>query len=333
MRTLIITDLHFYEKPKGHLDAQTKAIVDLIADERPDRMIIMGDVFMRRKPSPSELLAFGEVADVLNFLKIPTTILRGNHDSEDKSDNGVTVLSLYESDTIRVVTQTYRNDCYEEVFIPHYEDESKIIDALYHAPKGYTVYGHFGYLGSMNSIGDKDFNIKLEHFTNRTFLGHIHQFKEQDNVTVLGTPWTTNFGEWEKMSWYAIHDDVKETYTYKNLQQGPRHIVTNQQYLADPRHVEAYNDPKWFTQLRVMLEPGEGMELPEDLNVDYVDFKYNAAFNEEEQSSWTPDAELFRVNSQIIEDYVNGCVTPLDKGIIMDGYRMIKSGEELTDED
>ena len=334
MRTLLLTDLHLYEKPSGHLDAQVEAVHNILASH-PDitDIVILGDVFMRRKPSPSELLAFQSICDNINLLQKPTVVIRGNHDSEDKSDNGKTVLTLYRSEYIQVVTQVEDHWPHSmRVFIPHYEDESKIVEALAKVPSNFEVFGHFGYNGCMNSIGDLDFGIDLEHFKNQTYLGHIHQYKEEGNVTILGTPWSTNFGEAGKWKGYHILEDGKlESFETKS---GPRHIITNLSQLQNPDYVEVFSRPDWYTILRVMLEPGEGMQdVPKDLNVAHIDYKYSPTFDEDTQSSWRPDADLFQLNSQIIEDYVAGCVTSLDSSSIMEGYQLIKSGAELPDED
>lgn len=332
MRTLIITDLHLYEKPAGHLEAQKGAIIDIIAkhNQEVDKLIILGDVFMRRKPSPSELLAFNEVCNFINNVKLPTHILRGNHDSEDKSDNGRTVLSLYRSMYIMVHTQASIGT--HESFIPHYEDESKIVDYLKVVPEGSKVFGHFGYNGCMNSMGDLDFGIDLKHFKNPTYLGHIHKYKQEGNVTILGTPWTTNFGEvgdWK--GYHILEDDHLDAYTTLS---GPKHLVMTLDELREDLVVVNHLSNQYFVLLRILLEPGEGMQdLPDELDVAHVDFKYKPTFDEENQSSWRPERELFQLNSQIIEDYVQGCVTSLDSSSIMAGYDIIKGGEELPDED
>ena len=61
MRTLLITDLHLNSKIPGLLDSQVSCFHKILKDENPDDVIIMGDVFMHRKPTPSELLSFKEI--------------------------------------------------------------------------------------------------------------------------------------------------------------------------------------------------------------------------------------------------------------------------------
>jgi DNA repair exonuclease SbcCD nuclease subunit len=49
---------------------------------------------MHRKPSPSELLAFKKILSRCSMVRSDVVVLRGNHDSETKADDGVTALSL-----------------------------------------------------------------------------------------------------------------------------------------------------------------------------------------------------------------------------------------------
>ena len=83
------------------------------------------------------------------------------------------------------------------MYIPHYENQETIKKALDEVPEGYFVFGHFGYRGCLNSAGDADFSLRLSDFRNPSLLGHIHRHVQKDNVTILGTPYTTNFGECE----------------------------------------------------------------------------------------------------------------------------------------
>ena len=180
MKSLLLTDLHLSNKSfrgVSLLEHQVECILSIIKEEQPHELIIMGDIFMQRRPSPSALLA---LKDILKFARTWTShvvMIRGNHDSETKSDSGTTALSLFDSaDVFRAggtetITQTIICDRTKRVFIPHYENQGTILASLADAPPGYTVFGHFGYAGSLNSAGDRDFDIPLSAFNNRTYLG------------------------------------------------------------------------------------------------------------------------------------------------------------------
>ena len=334
MRTLIITDLHLNSKIPGLLGAQVKCVLDIFNKEKPDEVIIMGDVFMHRKPSPSELLAFRDVIAGMpsaTHAWTPITILRGNHDSETKADDGVTALSLFErpSNRTKVITHTHVDHERKRVYIPHYENEEVIIHALEMVPKGYTVFGHFGYAGCLNSAGDADFGISLSNFDAPTFLGHIHRFRQgqgglrkpHSRVVCLGTPYTTNYGEAFKDNFYAILDDEGDV-EYKQPLCGPRHLVYAVKDIKD--NLDSINDPSYFTFLRVMVD-ADHHPIPYDkLKVSYLDVKYSPVFNEDETSSFTPDRELFSINEMIISDYVKAANSIICSEELMKGYRLLK---------
>jgi predicted phosphodiesterase len=319
MKTLVITDLHFMDKPRGLLKAQKDCIIKIIKHEDPDEVIILGDLMMHRKPSPSVLLALKSVVDFLQEKKIITIILRGNHDSETKADDGVTALSLYTYHA-KVITQTWFDHKTKRAFIPHYENEERIKEDLQAIPKGYTMFGHFGYYGSLNSVGDADFTLNLSDFRTPSLLGHIHRFSQKENVTVLGTQYTTNFGECDKESCYAILRDG--SVEFKPVTFGPRHLLFDYSELLE--NVEFINDPAWFTMLRVMIGKDSGSIPYDKLNVSFLDIKWKPSFDEDEVNSYSPQRSLFNLNEVIIEDYVDSVATELEKEDIMEGYKLIR---------
>ena len=107
------------------------------------------------------------------------------------------------------------------------------------APTDCTVFGHFGYYGSLNSAGDADFTIDLPQFRNRAFLGHIHRFTQGtirtnagvETVTLLGTPYSTNYTEYKKDNYYAILES--SGVTFKPIEYGPRYMVMDLESIED----------------------------------------------------------------------------------------------------
>ena len=327
MRTLLITDLHLNSRIQGLLAAQVDCILSIFQKEKPDEVIILGDVFMYRKPSPSELIAFKKLLD--GMVTAEVVVLRGNHDSETKADDGTTALSLYKKLGVTIVTQTHTDHKRKRVYIPHYENEKTIIAALEMAPEDYTVFGHFGYAGSLNSAGDADFGIQLSNFTSPTFLGHIHSFGERQGglreprprVVCLGTPYTTNYGEVFKDNFYAILEEGEEP-EYKDCASGPRHLVYSAKEVEN--NLTTINDPNYFTFLRVMVG-ADHYPIPYDqLKVAYVDVKYAPVFNEEEVSTYSPERDLFSINDMIISDYVESANSTIPIKTLMEGYRLLK---------
>jgi len=347
MKTLLLSDLHFDDKIKGLIQAQSRCIYDIVNKEDPDEIIIMGDLMMRRRPSPTVLLALHSLIDTIaKWGRV--IILRGNHDSETKSDDGVTALSLFHRPPhIRVIIQTtYQNgDSYfkptvpmdaERIFIPHYENETKILEVLENANEGCQIFGHFGYKGSLNSAGDADFSIPLSAFRNNSFLGHIHRFnslsqsvegREDVTVTLLGTPYTTNFGESDKESYYGILEAGKVR--FEKINHGPRHLVVNYEGLEDAK--EFIKDPNYWTLLRVYVDKlspdnsaATARRILEEYEPKVLDIKFHPILDDDNPNAYTPKRELFSVNEAIIEDYVDHSQTKLTKEDIMGGLRLLK---------
>jgi predicted phosphodiesterase len=338
MSTLVITDFHLNSRIPNMLDAQRNCIRNIFDVQQPDEVIIMGDVFMYRKPSPSELLMFKKIIDRMKKTA-KVFVIRGNHDSETKADDGVTALSLFEDENVKIITHTWKDTERKRVFIPHYENEKFIIRALEMVPKDFTVFGHFGYHGCLKSAGDADFSLSLSHFNNPTFLGHIHGFCERRDglsatrprVTCVGTPYTTNFGEAWKQNYYMIIKDngeVEKCYVgdekhlFKMGEGGPRHLVYNADRVAN--NLDYINDINYFTLLRIMVD-SEHHPIPYDkLKVAHLDVKYAPVFNEDEVSTYAPDRNLFSINEMIIEDYVDSANSTISKEILMEGYSLLK---------
>ncbi len=328
MRTLVVTDLHFVDKPIGMLGAQVKCIKKLVEDEKPSDVIIMGDLMMHRKPSPSVLLGLKEVVDFITIeKKLPLVILRGNHDSETKADDGVTSLSLF-GNQARVVTHFDVDHERKRVYIPHYESEDRITQCLKDAPSGYRVFGHFGYRGCLNSFGDPDSNLCIDSFYNDTLLGHIHHYSTKSNkvgkakntVTVLGTQYSTNYGEAFKKNFYGVI--TEKGLELKETGHGPRHLKYQASELQN--NLEFINDPAYYTLLRITVD-SDHYPIPYDqLRCEHIDVKYNPMFNDEALSDYKPDQSLFSINEDIISEYVGSANSIISKEVLMEGYRLLK---------
>ena len=346
VRTLVIGDLHFDNKPHGLLKAQVNCIKRIIHNEEVDDVIFLGDLMMHRKPYPRVLLALKEVVDFASA-RAEVTIIRGNHDSENKSDDGVTALSLFEkqasqdmlpyarnrSNRVRVVTQTWYDYRTKRAFIPHYEDEERIKKNLDNVPTGYTVFGHFGYYGSLNSAGDNDFGLVVSDFHNPTILGHIHKYTRGEVITLLGTPYTTNFAEYKKESFYGVLQDG-ELDTFP-IEFGPRHLVVDYDMIEE--NIDWINDDKYFTLLRINISTVDKDQdsiahLLDILDVGYVEIKYTPVVDEkyerEEMQTIDPVTEI---SDALVEEYINSSNTKLGKEELLKGLNLIHENKQSRD--
>ena len=334
MKTLVITDLHFSNSIRGLLEAQKKCICKIIEDEKPHEMIIMGDLMTKRKPSPSVLLAIKALLDFAVWYDVSVTIIRGNHDSETKADDGITALSVFE-DSTRIITHTYIDHAARRAYIPHYEDERKIIESLREVPVGYRVFGHFGYFGSLNSAGDADFNISLSEFHNSSFLGHIHRFSQRsvevqeslETVTCLGTPYTTNFSEAGKENYYIVLGDVPE---YKQVRHGPRHLVVD--YDDIDSWDKILSDSTYFNLVRVYVsklsDTDNNMiakELLDKYSIDALEIKYKPIFDENTENYFSPKIDPFDMDNNLLQEYVENSAVELDKSYILSGLDLVNN--------
>jgi predicted phosphodiesterase len=341
MRTLVLGDIHISNKDANLREAQEKCIKKIYDDVKPDEVIQLGDFLDFRKPSPEAMLSAKRMVDHWR-VSSDVYIIRGNHCASTKADDGVTAMTLLERNTtqeilphsrnrthkVKIITHTWYDHRTKRAFIPHYENEERIKQDLASVPKDYTVFGHFGYFGCLNSVGDHDFNININSFRNTTILGHIHRQNkrsftvdgEEKQVLILGTPYTTNFGEAGKDNYYSVIE--KGEITLHKINHGPRHLLVRNCEVQE--RTKEINDPNYHTFLRIILEPGETQTHLEKITAKSTDIKYSAAFNEEEVSDFRPSRELFRVNDVVIEDYINSANSSIKKDRLLEGYNLLK---------
>lgn len=336
VKTLIIGDLHFNDKPRGLLDAQisfTKRILSEGYEKGCRKVVFLGDLMMHRKPSPSVLLALKDVIQQASTLFPAVTILRGNHDSETKADDGVTALSLFAGPKVCVTRHTQNDVFAAHTYIPHYEDESRILEDLKQVPEGFTVFGHFGYDGALNSAGDSDFTLAKSDFTHRTILGHIHGYKQDGNITLLGTPFTTSFQECNKENFYATLDE--KGLEVHRIEFGIRHLQMD--YDAVEENLDWINDKDYYTLLRInMSSISEDQEaissIIDKLDIAYCEVKYKPLVDTKEEFVVAEDKEaVLDISDAIIEDYINSSKSELGKEQLLEGLSLIYENQQSRD--
>ena len=331
-KTLVIGDLHFDNKFRGMLDAQREAVIKICdLHKECDKVIFLGDLMMHRNPRPEVLLALNKMIDTVSQDR-EVFILRGNHDSVTKSDDGVTSLSLFENSKVKVITHTYIDHKNKWMFIPHYEDEQKIKDFLAAAPKDYTVFGHFGYYGVLNSAGDADFSLSISDFKNPTILGHIHTEGRNGNVTVLGTPYSTNFGEAGKDCYYGILDE--RGLDKLPSKYGPRHLVVDYDNVEDNLDwINKDSKPTDYTLLRINIntineDQDRIADLCDKIKVGSLEIKYKPLLDEKDE--FETDGRVFTtaLNDELIEYYINSSKTKINKDELLSGLKLIHENQQ-----
>ncbi len=280
---------------------------------------------MHRRPSATVQLALKHLVDEITKTS-DLHLLRGNHDSETKADNGVTSLSLYKSLRCHVYVHTSRawiNGIGSVAFIPHYEDQPRILRDLENASGADTVFGHFGFYGALNSMGDNDFQFDVSHFKVPTYLGHVHRQLSSGKVMVLGTQYTTNFGEADKKNYYGVFTDGE--FELKEATGGPRHMVLSVDEI-DLR-LKEINDPEYFTLVRVAIKSLEEIEesslkktLAKKLKVAHIEVKYKPIFEKGPMDDYDPEGgALTVISDDIIMEYLAAQNTDLPRDALLEG--------------
>jgi len=341
-KCLVIGDTHFSKS--DYIEVQMQTIIDIIESEHPKAVIFLGDIFNERRPDPFTLIRVKKFFDHLSTIPglCDIFVLRGNHDTASKSDENIkTVLSLYDSKgfgKVKVIVNTnYLNyHGYNFAFIPHYENEElikKSLDGITSGDNTY-VFGHFGFLGGINTAGDQDGFLRLSDFKYRTFLGHIHKPVDEGLVSVVGTPYSTSFSESDNPHRYGIIDG-EESY-FKDINKGIRHLVVPYDSLKSNK--DFINDPNYHTLLKIyvnQLLDKDSVDLRdkilEEYNVKYVDIKYVPLSSyEDKQSNLVIGDVSFELNDDLIERYCEENNSSLPKDLLLDGFRKLKNAYKET---
>ena len=319
MKTVVIGDLHLEDKYPGYLDSQMDSILRIVDFHYPCTVVFLGDIFHFRKPTPTTLLEAQAFFLRLRGSCFGISIVRGNHDSESKADDGVTVLSLFSSSELKVYTEIESYD--NTHFIPHYENEETIQEYLTCLTDNSVVFGHFGFSTCVNSTGSYDFSIPLSNLRGLTFLGHIHKFSRKGSVYVLGTPFTTSFRESGQDKFYAVLERGLESDHRRSGRleveilpntTGPVYIECTPEEVSD--YAEVFVDTKCFVCLKVFVEKlalvnaseVKSVIAEEYPNIKHIEISYKPLILDEDNlSEFSTDEKIFSITDDLIKDYVN----------------------------
>ena len=347
MERLIIGDTHLEDKYEGLLVAQCEALIKIYdealkAHPELEEVVFMGDLTMHRRPSPKVLLWLKQVIDHMSRHS-RVVMLRGNHDSQTKADDGVTALSLFDSEVVKTYTHTEQHDETKSYYIPHYEDEEAIKTDLAACPKDYAIFGHFGYFGALNSAGDNDFSIAVDDFPSNSVVGHIHTYGQTDTkrghkLIRLGTPYPTSFSEGRKDSFYGILSQTEEdpySMSIYPVSFGPRFLTVAYDTVGD--NLEFINDPHYFTILRIVFDTLEEVpplsEILEGVNVHYVETKFKPLVDTKEEFVTTSTEDpITELTDEIIDSYINCSNTSISKQTLLDSLQIIYENQQGRDQ-
>lgn len=316
----------------GFLDAQISTLLRLAESNKPDAVIINGDIFHKRNPRGPELLAFQQLLEKLDCDDI--YVNRGNHDTIRKDGTSDTTLSLY-SDRATIITdaKTYRIGGVDFDFIPHYEEESKILQCLKKSKN--PVFGHFGFDGCVsNGTYEYESTVRKSHFKNKlAFLGHIHKPKVYNNIHVIGTQYSNTFGEANAQKYFTrlLIRDGKIEIIRKPIDFGIRHIVGTLDEIEELN--KKYNFGNFYTLLRVRLDNLDSYaetslfdEVMDKYPIRHLEFAFEDILPKFE-STYEPDTQIFSLNDGVIEQYLAMRDSVFSKEELLESLTEIKTYE------
>ena len=333
---MLLTDIHLRsDYIPGFLDKQIETLTRLVNKKPPDGVVINGDIFHKRNPRGEELLAFGRLLDSFKCQDI--FVNTGNHDRIKKDGSSYTTLSLF-SDKARIITEseTINIGGVNFDFIPHYEDEAKIVAAVKKAKN--HVFGHFGFEGCVsNGTYLYESTLKRWHFPKKklTFLGHIHKPKIYDGrIHVLGTQYSNTFGEANALKFLhtlVIGKDKSVKVVRKPIDIGIRHVTGTIDELEKLNKKFKFN--QFFTILRLTIDRlDEYVErqlhdkITQDYEIAYLDISFEDILPKF-LSEYTPDSKIFTLDDGVINDYLDSKDSIFSKDELLDALKIIKNDE------
>ena len=344
-KCLIIGDTHYDTKCEGYLENQIDSTIRIVREHKPTHLIFLGDIYHHRKPSPEVVVAVQKMFFMIRLLVEHVYILRGNHDSANKSDDGLTCLETltYPGSNVTLIQHTFLDTKENMLFIPHYEKEEIIQGSLSLAPNSETlVFGHFGFAGCLNGAGFHDSSLEPKEFKNTTILGHIHRYEKEDNVTVLGTPWSTNYGECDYDHVVGVLEKKKGKWgslTTHKVTIGPRYYVCPMESLEVMK--DEIKDPNYFTLLRVLIDKFSDdsihrlkSDILEKFSVASVDLKFQPVYDTKlnnRLSNYDPNVPISDIDNDVIEKYIEEQASSIPKELLQEGLDLIKTYEDTED--
>jgi len=339
-KCLIIGDTHYDTKCEGYLENQIKSTIRIVKDHYPTHVVFLGDIYHHRKPTPEVIVAVHKMFKDLAVVPGLTNmyVLRGNHDSQNRSDDGLTALETlcYPGSKVQLIQHSQVNLDVNFLFIPHYEDDEVIKESLSKAPNDKTIaFGHFSYCPETLGIRGFESSIKLEDFPCRTILGHIHKYLEDEHVTILGTPWSTNYGEADNEHYVGIMEEIPGGWGPLNkfkVAYGPRF------YEAPFDSLDAMSDeisdPNYFTLLRVIVnrfsdDPPSLLraDIVNKFKVAHVDIKFQPIYDEKlnsRLSNYDPNVSLTTIDANIISKYIDEQASTIPRQKLEEGLNLIR---------
>ena len=238
MKLIHLSDLHFGKKLHEHslLEDQKficDEILNIIKEEKPDAVLIAGDVYDKSLPSVEASSLASDFFTELANLKIKTLVISGNHDSAERMNcfsdlirlSGIHIAHPYDGSTQKIVLEDefgpvniYLLPFIKPVDVKHFNQEAAENITDYDSAVRFAIEGmnldllernvlvaHQFVTGASTSdsetfsVGGLD-NVGVDAFSafNYVALGHIHKPQAlSSTLRYCGTPLKYSFSEAE----------------------------------------------------------------------------------------------------------------------------------------
>ena len=270
MRILHTADWHLGKTLKGQslLDDQRfilDEIFDIIDENKPDALLIAGDIYDRAIPPAAAVDLFDETLNKLAEKNLPTLIIAGNHDSATRLNFGS---NLFAKQKIFIAAkiadepaQVVLEDKFGEIYfslVPYFEP-GEILDKFFDddserltsndankfyvdlarqkipAGKRSVALAHVFLTGGVESESERKFvggaeNVDAQIFSgyNYVALGHLHRPQKisAENIRYAGSPLKYSFDEYNhKKSVTLVELDAKGKVAIEKIPLKPRRDV------------------------------------------------------------------------------------------------------------
>ena len=359
MKLLHISDLHIGKRLYG-FDLEEdqryilKEIVDIIGDEKPDAVLIAGDIYDRADPSASAVKIFDDFLSMLAEKHTEVFMIYGNHDSGSRiaygrrlfSEAGIHVSPVYD----RCVEPVRLEDGYGAVdiyMLPYLraQDAIEALQAIKPDEEARNVIVSHQFVTSA-VIGDsEEMNVgALDNIDGSLYsafdyaaLGHIHMPQtiktEKGTVRYSGSPLAYSFSESDTICKSVTVAELKEkgSVSVQEIELAPLHkMCTIKGAFGDIIRDEGLIEARKKDYLRVILTDSSGImdamvrletvfENVMTLEYEYMRKQSEDVSIEETHTEGTPD-ELFEAlyDTQHEGKEMNGYQRSVISGVIRD---------------
>lgn len=218
MSTLLIGDPHYKKSNKDETEQMERAILEYLdGDIRIEKIVVLGDILDTHEKI--NLFAMKRAVDFLLSLSehAPVYVIIGNHDRPSNDIFLTDEHSLYplkwSSNDITIVDKVLIDK--DLIFVPYVEPgrfmealETRGVGEMVLKSKKYRyIFAHQEFFGAqmggfISQMGDKWHNEYPP-----VISGHIHDYQVIENVTYIGTPYQTGYGDNPDKGIYLLSED------------------------------------------------------------------------------------------------------------------------------